>query len=98
LIRTWRDTPKPGETDGGWFYSKSVEGHVQEIKGGFKSQAEARLAAGGRTPCTNPECVDGMGWVTWNEGGFERGRYWETCHVCDGRGYLEGAAACHTAL
>lgn len=45
MIRVWRDTPKRGETDGEWFYSKASEGHIYEIRGGYKTEAEARKAA-----------------------------------------------------
>ena len=51
-----------------------------------------------------PECHGkGEVWVCWNEGGFERGRYWENCRVCDG-GWKEpkpeeeeeDTSGCHT--
>lgn len=44
MIRVWRDTPKPGETDGQWFYSVSSNGHVIKTQGDFPTEDEARAA------------------------------------------------------
>lgn len=45
-IRVWEDTPKPGETYGGWLYSLASNGHIYAIEGGFPTEFDARCAAG----------------------------------------------------
>lgn len=54
MIRIWEDTPKRGETYSGWFASRSEDGHVQEIKGGFATEAEARQYFAAYEPKVEP--------------------------------------------
>ena len=45
MTRIWEDTPKRGETYGGWFYSKSRDGHIYTVAGGFKTHEQAKKAS-----------------------------------------------------
>lgn len=42
MIKVWEDTPKQGETYGGWFASYAENGHILHIEGGFLCAASAR--------------------------------------------------------
>jgi hypothetical protein len=44
-FRIWRDTPKRGETDARWCFSRSSGGHVIEIRTGFETRDQAEEAA-----------------------------------------------------
>ena len=82
-IRIWRDTPKRGETDGGWFYSRAQGGHVLEVRGGFPSEAAARRAAGDECPACFGE---GQIFRHDERDGFEYNHGWDRCEACDGTG------------
>lgn len=45
-IRSYRDTPKPGETDAKWCAYEVVDGHVRRQTGNHETEAEARAALG----------------------------------------------------
>lgn len=47
-IRTWRDQPKPGETDARWCASLAIDGHIQHITHGHDSEDAARQACADR--------------------------------------------------
>ena len=48
MIRVWRDAPKRGESDAGWCFSVSRNGHIIWSAVGFETEAEARAAAESR--------------------------------------------------
>ena len=45
MIRIWEDTPKRGETYGGWFYCVSHDGHIIKCEGGLLSYQDAAKRA-----------------------------------------------------
>lgn len=85
-IKTWQDTPKAGETGGGWFYSLSRDGHIYEIRGGFKNKLAAEAAAKGY--CT--ECLgDGERWAPSHRTDPSARHSWGTCEACGGDGLAD---------
>lgn len=45
MTRVWRDAPKRGESDAGWCFSVSRNGHNVWIAVGYASEADARRDA-----------------------------------------------------
>lgn len=43
-IKTYRDTPKSGETDAGWCAYRAVNGHIVALTAGHATEDEARAA------------------------------------------------------
>lgn len=85
-IRTWRDTPKPGETDGGWFYSLAREGHVYEIRGGFKNELAAKAAAKG---CCTTCLGEGRRFAPSHRTDPSAKDSWGPCEACGGDGMAD---------